>query len=96
MAVTAVAPARTTHGVSSRVSDTSMSRVAWEIYQTSGLAGFFGGVQTSMAGQALIKAVMGLNICKFMVIQPGPAELLVIQLEAQRPDDVQPGPGIGT
>jgi Mitochondrial carrier protein len=36
----------------------SMTQVAQYIYQTSGIPGFFAGVQTSMMGQAIIKAVV--------------------------------------
>ena len=39
-------------------SDGSMVQVARHIYHTAGIAGFFGGVQTSMMGQAVIKAVV--------------------------------------
>ena len=38
--------------------DNSMMHTARYIYDTSGIAGFYGGVQTSMLGQAVIKAVV--------------------------------------
>lgn len=37
--------------------DVSMMDVAKELWETQGLPGFFGGVQTSMIGQAIIKSV---------------------------------------
>lgn len=43
---------RTIHG------NSNMLQVSQHIWQTEGLGGFFGGVQTSMAGQAIIKAVV--------------------------------------
>ena len=47
------------------------------------------------AGQRLDQAVVHLQVCPLVVIQSGPLQPFVVQLEAQRPHQMQHGAGIG-